>query len=333
MGLMPQVSVIGPGASVINGRLVSWERVDAAGLQSDQIKLVVDVSGQSGLPQEGAVLQWLEGYQGQLVDKGKFKITRIIPRLFPPTITVVATAAPFQVQDVTRFKERRSRSFGRVVLAELFRQVVAAHGFSPRVDPAFEGVVLDHVDQVDETDSAFLTRVAKQYDAVVKPVNQLYVLARRGQVKTISGRAIQPVEVGMPDKNTHSDLSCFINCQLDRPSRASFFGVRAGWSDLDTGSESMVEVGREPFKKIRQSYASEAVAVQACRDELRRIRRQGSSLRLDLPGDPAIVAEGLLRLSKGFPSYMAGDWSIDKVVARGDSKGGYRCSVRAAVLV
>jgi phage protein D len=189
--------------------------------------------------------------------------------------------------------------------------------------------MIKHVDQVDETDSAFLTRLARERDAVAKPVNELYVLAKRGQVKTMTGQTIPPVAIGVANSNDPTDLGQFINCQLDRPSRTNFSGVKAKWTDANTGEEHEVKDGQTPFKKIRQPYENESIALQACRDELRKVQRQGSNVRLDLPGDPYLVAEGMLTLKSSFPPEMAGDWSIDKVTARGDSKGGYRCAIVA----
>ncbi|MCF2827057.1 MULTISPECIES: contractile injection system protein, VgrG/Pvc8 family [unclassified Pseudoalteromonas] len=329
LGFRPQVRVSGPGEAIINNRLVSWERVDAAGIQSDQVTLTVDTAGQTGTPKEGAVLRWFEGYEGSLVDKGEFKITRIVPRVFPPTVTIVATAAPFQVDDSTGFKERRTRTFTDTTLADLFREVVSTHGFSPRVATEFEGIQLSHVDQLDETDGAFLSRLARERDAVAKPVNDLYVLAKRGQVKTITGQDIPPVSVALPSNNDPTDQGQFINCQLERPSRTVVSGVKANWTDVATGQEHEVSDGQAPFKKLRQSYEEAAVALKACRDELTRVKRQGSCVRMDLPGDPNLVAEGLMSLIDSFPPEMAGDWSIDKVTARGDASGGYRCAVIA----
>jgi phage protein D len=54
--------------------------------------LHIDTTGQTGLPEEGAVLTWQEGYGDNLIDKGQFKITRIVPKLFPPSVTIVGTA-------------------------------------------------------------------------------------------------------------------------------------------------------------------------------------------------------------------------------------------------
>jgi hypothetical protein len=327
MGLSPRVRVSGPGEKMINSRLLKWQRIDTSGEQSDQLTLTVDTAGQTGLPFEGGVLHWFEGYDDKLVQKGTFKITRITPTLFPPSITIVATSAPFQIEDKTRFKERRTRSFENITLGELCRQVISAHGFSPRVTPEFEMLVLTHVDQVDETDGAFLSRLARERDAIAKPVEKLYVLARKGQVKTMTGKVIPPVSISLPTQNSPNSAN-FVNCQLDKPSKQNVSGVKAKWSNNATGAEHEVTCGVAPFKKLRQPYESAEAANQAVRDELIKVKRKGSSVKMDLPGDPLLVAEGILTLADNFPSGMGGNWSIDKITASG-SKSGYRCAVVA----
>ena len=167
---VPQVRVSGAGAEVINQRLLSWERIDAAGMETDQLRLTLDTTGQTGLPQEGATLTWFEGYQGSLKQKGQFIITRITPRLFPPTMTIVATATPFQTEDNTGLKQRNSRSFENMSLADIFMTLIRLHGFTPKVTSKFEQIQIAHADQVNETDLGFLSRLAKEYDAVAKPV-------------------------------------------------------------------------------------------------------------------------------------------------------------------
>ncbi|QMV14721.1 phage late control D family protein [Vibrio spartinae] len=313
----------------MNSRLISWERIDVSAAQSDQITLHVDTAGQTGLPKEGAELIFSEGYQGQLVHKGKYKITRISPKLFPPTVTIVATAAPFQIQDKTGFKERHTRTFTFISLAEIFRQLVTSHGFSPRVASKFETVWFKHIDQMNETDSAFLVRLAKRHDAIAKPVDGLYVLAEKGQTKTITGQDIPSVTVDVSGNNDPSDFRKFINCQLELASRRNFFGVKAKWVESDTGLEYEVSSGEAPFVMLQQVYEDSSVAQQTCDEELQKIMREKDCIRIDLPGDPYLVAEGILELNQSFPPEMVGRWSIDQVTARGDSSGGYRCSVVA----
>lgn len=48
-------------------------------------------------------------------------ISRRTPKLFPMTLTLLATAAPFSVADETGFKLRRSISYGPTTLGALLR--------------------------------------------------------------------------------------------------------------------------------------------------------------------------------------------------------------------
>lgn len=337
LGYKPIVQVTSESkqlANIINQRLISWKRTDAPGIQTDQITLVIDTQNQDGLPKEGAILNWHEGVDDTLIDRGVFKITRITPVLFPPTMTIVATAAPFQVEDNTRFKERQTKTFENITLADLFRQVVTAHGFSPRVATEYEDELIEHLDQTDETDVAFLTRLARERDAIAKPVNDLYVLSPKGREKTLSGQRLPTVTLSMPSKNTPSD-SGFINCQLEQSSRSSVNGIKANWTDSETGEEHTISTGSAPFKKLRQAYSSQGTATKAVQDELLKTqRKQGAKLTLEVPGNipdsHALVVGAQLILDGSFPAMLSGGWRIESVTASGN-KQGYRVLVRASV--
>ena len=98
MGYTPLVEADGANAGLINSRLIRWERVDAAGLESDRLTLVVDTEGLDGLPSDGGRIRWREGYaETGLWDKGAFRVTRTTPQLFPMAMHIVATAAPFEL--------------------------------------------------------------------------------------------------------------------------------------------------------------------------------------------------------------------------------------------
>jgi hypothetical protein len=82
-------------------------------------------------------------------------------------------------------------------------------------------------------------------------------------------------------QNSPSQLGQFINCQLDRPSRSAITGVKANWTNNNTGEEHTVHVGTAPYKKLRQSYDNPTTAQQACQDDLIKSQRQGTSVTLD----------------------------------------------------
>jgi len=327
-GYTPKVQASGANAGLINSRLLRWERVDAAGLESDRLTVVVDTEGLDGMPSAGGLIQWQEGYaETGLWDKGEFRVSRPRPQLFPMAVHIVAMAAPFDVKDESAFRQRRSASYGPTTLGEIFRQLVTRHGFEPRIQPELGATPVEHVDQSDETDMGFLTRLAAKHDAVTKPVNGLYVLARRGQVKSVSGQDLPPVTLSVPADNRPGKGS-FISASVDTSGRQDFSGVRATWYDDEAAQAVSVEVGGEPVKALRQQYQSAQEALAAAVGEQRKLQRQGARITIEAPGDPRFVAEGLIVLDDTWPSHMRGTWSADKVTARG-SRSGYRCRIEA----
>lgn len=324
------VRITGMHADMINDRrLIDWEHIDAAGLESDRLHLTVDTRGVEGLPREDERLGIEVGYaETGVVNKGEFVITRATPRLFPEQLLIVATAAPFKTKDETAFKERRSASFEGTTLGEVFRTLTSRHGFSPRVAPELEGIAIDHADQADETDMSFITRLAGEHDAVAKPMGERYVLARRGQTKAISGQDLPIVTLSVPPNNQPGEMG-FTNATMERNARVRFSGVRAAWLNGEDGVEVTVESGGEPFKRLRQSYTSEGEARRAAEGEQRKLKREQEKLRVECPGNPALAAEGRILLDDTWPAFMRGEWSLDKVTARGSRRYGYRCILEA----
>ncbi len=326
----PVVEVYGANAALINSRLVDWEHVDAAGVESDQLKLTVNIEGLEGLPSFDAKIGLRVGYKETgLVDKGEFTVTRVTPQLFPAMMLIVATAAPFTTKDPTNFKARRSETYAMTTLGQVFRRVVGRHGFTPRVAADLDAIAVVHIDQSNETDAAFLTRLARRYDAVAKPVNDLYVLGRRGQLKTLSGKPMPKVTLSVTKDNRPGDQA-FIAANIDTDARIRVKGVKTVWWDGGSGKEMTVETGSAPFRKVRQRYQSADEAKAAGEGELRKAKRQEARLRIDCPGDPAFGAEGLVELDATWPSFMRGTWSIDKVTASGSRQPSYRCTLEAS---
>lgn len=331
LGYTPLFKVRGAHAKLINSRLLSWELIDASGKRSDQLSIRCDTRGIEGLPKEGETIGIEVGYQQDkaLTDLGEYKITRVTPRIYPDSVAIVATAAPFIVKDITEFKKRRSKSVGNTTLGTLFREIVNYHGYSPRIAPELDGIKIAHIDQTDETDMSFLTRIARQYDAVTKPIDGLYVLARRGQVKTISGQDLKPVHFRLPAENKPV-ASSFINASVDFPSRNHFAGVVAVYWDSEAAKEIEIKLGEPPFKKIRYQHESAQQAHEVASNALRKLTRHGVKLKMEVPGNPLLVAEGLIALDSSFPEYMRGRWSLDKVISKGSRGLGYRCLLDAS---
>lgn len=326
LGFTPVVEIYGANAALLNERLLEWEHIDKSGFASDQLKLILDIEGLEGLPNLGGNIGLRVGYlESGLVDKGRFRITQRTPSLFPMRLALVATAAPF---DKPEFKQRRTASHGPISLGALFRQLTTRYGFSPRVAPDLEGEQIVHIDQTNESDMAFLTRLAKRFDAVAKPVNELYVLGRKGTIKSLSGKILPDVQLSIARDNRPGDRA-FISASFTETSRATYLGARASWWDAAAGKKRVVEVGIEPFKVVTQRFQSEAEARTAAEGEMRRVGREGLQVNVICPGNPSFGAEGLLLLDESWPGFMQGRWSIDTVTASGKRKESYRCTIKA----
>ena len=59
--------------------------------------------------------------------------------------------------------------------------------------------------------------------------------------------------------------------------------------------------------------------------------REKYTLKVTCPGDPLLVAEGLLVLDDTWPDFMRGRWSIEKVTASGKREESYRCLIEARI--
>ncbi|WP_339499163.1 phage late control D family protein [Pseudomonas canadensis] len=329
LGFTPVVEIYGANAALLNERLLEWEHTDLAGFASDQLKLTLDIEGLEGLPSLGGQIGLRVGYlESGLVDKGRFKITQRTPSLFPLRVVLVATAAPF---DQPEFKKRRTASHGPISLGALFRQLTTRYGFSPRVAHDLEDEQIQHIDQTNESDMAFLTRLAKRFDAVAKPVDELYVLGRKGQIKSLSGKVLPDVQLSITRDNRPGDRA-FISASFTESSRATYSGAQASWWDAAAGKQHVVEVGIAPFKVMTQRYQSEAEARTAAEGEMRRVGREGLQVNVICPGNPLFGAEGLLLLDESWPGFMQGRWSIKSVIASGKRKESYRCAIKASGL-
>ena len=331
-GFTPVVEFYGANAALLNQRLMHWSHTDAAGIQTDRLELTLNTEGLEGLPSLSGKIGMRVGYQESgLVEKGEFVITQRTPVLFPMRLMIVATAAPFSAADPSHYRQRRSASYGPTTLGALFRQLVSRHGYSPRVAPALEGIPIPHIDQSNESDMAFITRLANRYSAITKPINELYVLAEAGKVHSLSGQPLPEVTLSVTQDNRPGDQA-FITARLDEQSRSKYMGCRVTWWDAAGGKQHVVQVGIAPFKTLRQRCQNEAEARAVAEGELRRVGREGLKLQIDCPGNPLLAAEGLLLLDQSWPSYMQGRWSITQVTHVGDPTTGYRSSIVAGGL-
>ena len=151
-------------------------------------------------------------------------------------LTLVATAAPFSVGGQDRVPASVDPSAtARRPWVRCFADD-SRHGYSPRVAPHLALKKIDHIDQSNESDMAFLTRLALSHNAVTKPINELYVLA--GPVSQVAiGQGTAGVKLSVTADNRPGDRA-FITAKLDETTRAKYQGCKTSWWDVAAGGSA-----------------------------------------------------------------------------------------------
>lgn len=325
--------------AAVADRLLELSITDEAGIESDQIKLVLDDRRADGkamggavadLPRIGGVCQVAMGYKETgLVPMGTYLIDEIEISSPPATLQVSAKAADM----TSSFRSPVSFSWDTdtidkpVTLGNVVTILAEKHGYIPRVDPELASIDLGHIDQTEESDMAFLTRIAQRHDAVAKPADGHLVFAKEGSTKSVSGKTLPTIQLRHEKltrwRFSHSARNTGGQAGASTTSSGEG-GVKAYWWDVKKAERMEVLVGSEPFEEIRYVHRTEQEAMNAASARRGKGERSQGGLSFSLPGNPKIGAESQIEidLRPGIPN----QWRATRVEHRLNRQG-YTTSV------
>lgn len=328
-GIQPQARVIANGediTSTITGRFISLTLTDEVGMESDLLELTLrddEPLNPLQVPPTGAELELSLGYDGILTPMGLFVCDEVELSGWPGQMTIRARAAVYDKskRGKTDLQTQKTRSWPEgTKFADMVKKVAEEHGLEPKVASSLQSITLPHIDQSDESDINLLIRVAKKYDAIVKPANGKLVVAKRGESKSVSGENLPPVFVDAADCGSW---------RMVISKRETAGMVVAYWHKIKEAKRREVKVGKgEPVRRLRNAYPSEEMALEAARSELQRRERGKQTLAINVIGSPAILAEAPLTVA-GFRPDVDGEWLISRVTHRIDAGVGYSCDIEA----
>lgn len=328
MGLRPDFKLLANSADItatVQDRLISLRFTDEAGMESDVLEIRLedaDPLRPIQLPPTGGELELFLGYDGAAQRMGLFVVDDIELSGWPGEMTIRARAAPFEKSKggKVNLQTQKTRSWAKgTKLGDVVQKIAKEHGMEAAVAKSLASITLPHLDQSDESDIHFLVRVAKRYDAVVKPAGGKLVLAKRGETKSASGQQLPAVTL------EPGDVSSF-RVTIGKRENAGL--VVASWHVPKTAKRHLVKVGSgEPVTRLRMQYSSKDMALAAANAELDRRKRGEVKLSLTLPGRTDLAAEAPLTLG-GFRDGVAGEWIITRVEHSLDNQG-YVCTVEA----
>lgn len=330
-----QVRVDGSDISgTLRPRLMHMTITDNRGFSADTIEIALDDSdGKLAMPRRGATLQASIGWQGgSLVDKGTFKIDEVEHNGAPDVLTIRGKSADMR----GGMNKLRERSWHFETIGAIVEQLAARYGLTPNVGETFKGMVIDHIDQTNESDLAFLTRLATEQDAIATVKSGRLMFIKAGNGTTASGKPLPAITITRQDGDQH---------RFSVADRDAYTGVTAYWQDNKAAEKKKIEVKRkrktkpkeerplppgvvvnkkenellvgdsENVKELRHVYASQSNAMRAARAEWEKLQRGVAEFQITLAkGRPELYPEQPTSVRGFKPQIDEADWLLTQVV-------------------
>lgn len=305
----------------LGARLISLSLTDRRGLEADQLDITLsDHDGRLELPPRGAELKLALGWKGQgLIDRGAYIVDEVEHSGAPDVLTLRARSADMR----TDLPGKRSQSWDALTLGEVVTTIAARHDLTARTGPTLAGIAIEHIDQTDESDLHFLTRLAEQHDAIATIKAGNLIVSAAGQATTVGGLEIPPFQLRRNAGDRHA---------YTVTDRDAYTGVRAYWQDVDAAERAEVIIGSDDnAKALRPTYATREDAIAAATAEWQRIQRGGARCTLELAeGRPQLYPETPARLRGWKAEIDATPWLITKV-AHSLTDAAYTCRIELEI--
>lgn len=221
-------------------RLISLTMTDNRGFEADQLDIELDdTDGQIALPPRGATLTlWLGWQDSALIKKGTFTVDEIEHRGAPDTLTIRGRSADFR----GTLNSRREQSWHDTTLGQIVETIAARNKLTASVADTLKPVAVPHIDQSQESDAVFLSRLADRNGASVSVKAGKLLFLKAGSGKTASGKPIPQMTLERGDGDRH---------QFAIADREAYTGVSAKWLHTKDPKpqKQKVKLRRKPKEK------------------------------------------------------------------------------------
>lgn len=310
----------------LKDRLLSLRVTLNNGHSSDQLSMEFDdrpalLNGAISLPKPGKSIKVSMGYALYQVPMGIFiaNQTDLSGSTGGRTLSVSATPELMLTES--------ARTWAGKTLANIVKTIAQKHGLSAAISPAFATTTLEAINQSNESDLAFLTRLAERYNAVCKPMAGKLLFMQKGQGTSASGLPMLPIPVQPHNVQQwrtqlakRQDYSKVIAYYPDR--------VNARYSEaIVSAGLSLTTSSNKNIFRLPHLFNTEAEAKAAAKAKFDDLNRDETTLSMTLLGNPDITAEGAILVS-GLRSGVNGKWIV-KSATHSFSSGGYQTSIQA----
>lgn len=344
---VPQFKVVIDGTDIthkIKPRLMNLTLTDNRGFDADQVELQLDDSdGMLTMPRRGAYMRVWLGWKGApLIDKGSFTVDELEHAGTPDTLTITGRSVDFRES----LNVKKERSFHGKKLSDIIETIAKNNGLISAMSTSLKDEVIAHIDQTNESDAAFLVRLAKEFDTIPTVKDGRLLFVRAGLALTASGKAMPAVIITRKAGDQH---------RFSVADREAYTGVIAYWHDKKAAEKKVVKLKRRKRKKttttattatdtttpaavvkdnelligsdenvkhLRYIYASQKNAERAAKAHWQRLQRGVAEFSLTLAtGRPELITELPITV-KGFkPQIDEASWISTKVVHNVNDNG------------
>ena len=294
-------------------RLTSLSITDEAGIKSDTLEVEFDGRDKIRAPKIGAKVRVWLGYAPAPVLRGQFIIDEW--NLSGPLRTLRVSAKAAEL--TSRIRAAKTRAFDGKALGAIVNQIAADHGLTAQVDSELASIQIAHIDQANESDLGFLSRLAKRNGGTFKLSDGKVMMAKKGGANLPSGTAKTAIAL-TPDMVG--------SWSFTQGKRGEYKTVSASYMDHAKGKRVSVKAGSgEPKHRIRTLYGSKAEAEAAVKAELGAYTRGQGTFEVSGPGIPTMFAEASVTAA-GFDQDVDGGYLV-KSVRHTLEGGGYSTDI------
>ena len=226
-------------------RIISISLTDKSGFEADELTVSLsDHDGALALPPKSAEITIALGYiETGIVDKGSYKITEVSWSGAPDTLHITAQSADTS----DRFSEAKEKSWHKTSLKEIIESIAAANGYIPIIGKAYQDEKIDHIDQSNESDAAFLSRLAERYDAIATVKHGRLLFVSSGEATTASGQPLPTIRI----TRNSGDQYTFRYSNTE-----SYNAVRAYYIDKETGKKHEVVITEDNYDPVKKTVTT-----------------------------------------------------------------------------
>lgn len=291
-------------SSQLRARLESLTLNDRRGMQADELSLTLtDDDSMLDIPPRGVEVTVAIGWKGApLVERGTFIVDEVEHTGAPDTLSIRASAANMR----QGLPGKRTQSYDATTVGDIVATVAARHDLAPAVGKTLKGIAVEHIDQTDESDLHFLTRLGEKYDAMATVKQGRLILMPQSRGTTAGGRQIAPSQIQRQSGDSHAYTDA---------DRDDYTGATAQYYDKDDAERLTVTAGSaESAQQLRHTYATKKDAEAAASAEWQKIQRSNAELSITLAhGNPELTPETPISVQGFKPRIDATPWVAKEV--------------------